>query len=522
MVFVKQTIYLQKVECSMNKQQLIKWSFWPILVAVILIVYSYISAEAVNKHLNFIPANAKAVVVVDSKYLAKDFFELLKFNPTKIDEVLSVEENNDINELPAELPGIVPLEKMAFYLYQDTRTKDQQFFRCFIASLSDGSQFLRKMNGMREEAIVANIEGGQVHFFKEDNKLVLIKENIGLVIEPINPTFKLNIAIGEEHYMSVFSNEAISLSEESPSFSETLRQKNHVTIWSPNEEGMLKGFVGEMIGVDKMFNSQSISVNLIDENIETIVHLFLNEKDLLIEKSTDIVPLNNQELLRLSMSLNPKKLKDYFQSLIPSENYFLTDTWTGQISTSIIGFRNEPVYKLKADTLIDNSKLDTLIQIDTVELSRLVNLPHFALAIELADGKTVRELIRMDSTITAKDGYFYTKIPNLINENIYIKITGNDLLLSSTPSGLKYKPSYSTFAFNMNIEGLISNYPPKDMLQALFIPTINKFDFKSFEMYYDKMNDDFICLNGKLELGKEDVHSLLKVVPFAFNMASDF
>ena len=65
----------------------------------------------------------------------------------------------------------------------------------------------------------------------------------------------------------------------------------------------------------KCFNSQSISVNLIDENIETIVHLFLNEKDLIIEKSTDIVPLNNQELLRLSMSLNPKKLKDYFQSV---------------------------------------------------------------------------------------------------------------------------------------------------------------------------------------------------------------
>ena len=67
------------------------------------------------------------------------------------------------------------------------------------------------------------------------------------------------------------------------------------------------------------------------------------------------------------------------------------------------------MYKLKADTLIDNSKLDTLIQIDTVELSRLVNLPHFVLAVELEDGKTVRELLRMDSTITAKDGYFVYK-----------------------------------------------------------------------------------------------------------------
>ena len=100
----------------MNKQNLIKWSFWPILLAVILIGYSYINAEAVNKHLNFIPAHAKAVVVVDSKYLAHDFFELLRFNPTKIDEVLSVGESEGVTELPVELPGIVPLEKMAFYL----------------------------------------------------------------------------------------------------------------------------------------------------------------------------------------------------------------------------------------------------------------------------------------------------------------------------------------------------------------------------------------------------------------------
>ena len=129
----------------MNKPNLIKWSFWPILVAVILIGYTYISAEAVNKHLDFIPSNAKAVVFLDSKYLANDFYELLKFNPTKIDEVLSSGEEEGIDELSTELPGIVPLEKMVFYLYQDTETKDQQFFRCFIATLSNESQFLKKM-----------------------------------------------------------------------------------------------------------------------------------------------------------------------------------------------------------------------------------------------------------------------------------------------------------------------------------------------------------------------------------------
>jgi hypothetical protein len=506
----------------MNKPNLIKWSFWPILVAVILIGYTYISAEAVNKHLEFIPSNAKAVVILDSKHLANDYYELLKFNPTKIDEVLSPGEGEGIDELSTELPGIVPLEKMAFYLYQDIETKDQQLFRCFIVTLSDKAQFLKKMNGMREKAIVKDIEGGQIHYFKEDNKLVLIKDDIGVVIEPVNPAFKLNMAIGGKHYMSVFSKEAISLLEESSSFSETSKQKNHVNIWSPSGEGFLKGFGGDMIGINKMFNSQSISVNLKDEDIETKVHLYLNEKDLIIEKNNKVIPLNEQELFRLSMSLNPEKFKDYFHTLLPSDKYFLADGWTGQVCTSVIGFRNKPVYKLISDTIIDNIKLDTLIQIDTIELSRIVNLPHFVLAIELKDAKTVGELLKIDSTIPAIDGYFSSKIPNLINENIYIKIVGNNLLLSSTPLGFKYEPVYSTFAFNMDIEGLISNYPPKDMLQALLIPTINKFDFKSFEMYYDKMNDDFICLNGKLKLGKEDIHSLLKVVPFAFNMASDF
>ena len=506
----------------MNTQNLIKWSFWPILVAVILIVYTYISAEAVNKHLNFIPSNAKAVIILDSKYLANDFYKLLKFNPTKIDEVLPSGEGEEIDELPSELPGIVPLEKMAFYLYQDIKTKDQQFFRCFIATLSDKSQFLKKMNGMREKATIKEIEGGQIHFFKEDNKLVLIKGDIGLVIQPVNPAFKLSISIGKSHYMSVFSKEAIALLDESLSFSATSKQKSHVNIWSPNGEGFLKGFGGEMIGIDKMFNSQTISVNLKDENIETKVHLYLNEKDLIIEKSNEVIPLKEQELFRLSMSLNPEKFKDYFHALLPSDKYFLANGWTGQVCTSVVGFRNKPVYKIERDTIIDNIKRDTLIKIDTVELSRFVNLPHFVFAIELKDAKTVGELLKRDSTISAKDGYFFSKIPNLVNENVYLKITGNNLLLSSTPLGFNYEPVYSTFAFNMDIGGLISNYPPKDMLQALLIPTINKFDFKSLEMYYDTMNDDFICLNGKLKLGKEDIHSLLKVVPFAFNMTSDF
>ena len=93
------------------------------------------------------------------------------------------------------------------------------------------------MNGMREKAIVKDIEGGQIHFFKEDNKLVLIKDDIGLVIEPVNPAFKLNISIGKKHYMSVFSKEAISLLEESSSFAETSNKRTILIYGLQAEKG---------------------------------------------------------------------------------------------------------------------------------------------------------------------------------------------------------------------------------------------------------------------------------------------
>jgi len=503
----------------MNKRNLIKWSFWPILIAILIAGYLFISKKAVNKHLEYIPSNAKAVIILDSKYLANDYYELLKFNPTIINEVLPPGEDEEDFELPTELPGIVPLEKMAFYLYQDNETKNQQFFRCFIATLSDEAQFLRKMNGMREKATITEIDGGKVHLFKDDNKLVLIKDNIGVVLEPINNAFKLNSEIGKRHFTNVFSSESQSLFVQSNSFKETVNHKSHVNVWAASGEGLLEGFGGSMVGIDKIFNSQFISVNLKNEDIETKVHLFLNDKDLIIQNDSEAIPLNDPEMLRLSMSLNPDKFQNYFHTLLPTDKYFLTDGWTGQVCTSIIGFRHEPVFKLKSDTVIDNA--DTLISVDTVELSRLMNLPHFVLAIELEDAAAVNKLINNDSLISNVDGLRYLEIPNLINEKVYLNVKGNSLLLSSTPIGFDYDPVYTTFAFNMNIEELIERYPPKDMLQAMLIPTINKFEFKSFEMHYESMNDDFICLNGKLKIGNEKIHSLLKVVPFAFNMAAD-
>jgi len=488
-----------------------------LLIAILVMGYFFVSKKAVNKHLDFIPSNAKAVVILDSKYLANDYYDLLKFDPTKINEVLPPGEGDA--EINTDLPGIVPLEKMAFYLYQDIETKNQQFFTCFIATLSDEAQFLKKMNGMNEKAMVTEIDGGKIHFFKQDNKIVLTKDNIGVVIEPIINGFKLNSAIGERHYKHVFTSEYKSLAIESNSFKETINQKNHVNVWAANGEGLLEGFGGDMIGIDKIFNSQIISVNLKDEDIETKVHLYLNDKGYVTENGNETTPLKESEMLRLSMSLNPDKFKDYFKTLIPSDKSFLSDGWTGQICTSIVGFRDEPVYKIVSDTAIDN--LDTLMQVDTVELSRLVNLPHFVLAIELENSESVSNLLENDSLFQSIDGLHFMEIPNLLDERVYIKMAGNSLLLSSAPLDFNYEPVYTTFAFNMNIEELISNYPPKDMLQALVIPTINKFEFKSFEMYFDTMTDDYICLNGKLKLGNDKIHSLLKVVPFAFNMVSN-
>lgn len=504
----------------MNKKNILRWSFWPIFILLLIVGYFIFTKKPDNSHLELIPKDVSAVVIVDSKKILNDYYQLLRYNPNEIDKVLPDGEGEF--ELPTELPGISPLNKVALYVYQDMETKDEQYFKSMIVSVDDKIAFLKTTNALKEKPTKKEHGNINVFHFKKDNKSLILSDNVGIVIEPLNPSFEMDIEIGQRHYEMVYGKDASRLNEASNSFADVLTTDKQMNIWVSSGEGVLQGMGGDQMGINKLFNSQSIWINLEQKGIETHALMYLNDKSLLVETETGEAELGEHELLKTSMSVNPEKFDEYFHNLLPADQTHITDSWTGKLCASIIGFRKKPVYQVITTYEFDEETFETYAVIDTVELSKRVNLPNFITSIEVEKPNEVLELIKNDSSIIQENGFWKLTVPNLLDEYIYLKVEESNLIVSSIPYKFEYNPTYKTFAFSMNIQRLITDYPPKDMLQAIVIPSLHKFEFKSFEMHHDGITDEYLILHGQLKMGEENVHTLLQIIPFVYNMVIDF
>lgn len=504
----------------MNKKNLIRWSFWPILVFLLFFGYRFFIQKANNSHLELIPSNAKAVVIIDSKKIIKDYYKLLKYNPKELDKVLP--ESDEEFEIPKQLPGISPLNKVALYVYQDIETNEEQYFKCLIVALNDRDSFRKTMNSFKEDPEKKEYGENRVLHFKKDNKIVILHENTGIVIEPLNPAFEMDLSIGERHYEAVFGESSSLLIDNSKSFFAALNNEKQMNIWVSNGEGILQGMGGDQLGINKIFNSQAITINLEQNSIQTHAMMYLNDKDLIVESESGVAELGENEIVKTSMSLNPKRFQEFFTNLIPAEQMNIVQNWTGKVCASVIGFRKEPVLQVVKKSCINDETFETSFVCDTVELSKNINLPHFITSVEIENPVQIVELLKADTGASFENGFRKFSIPNLIDEYVFVKVQQNNLILSSIPYQFDYVPNYKTFAFSIDIHGMLTKYPPKDIIQEIVLPSLTKFEFKTFEMHFDGMSDDYLTLHGELKMGDENVHTLLQIIPFVYNMIIDF
>ncbi len=506
----------------MDKKKWIRWSFWPILLIILVWGYFLIGSKPVNHHLNFVPSNAKAVILIDSKTLVEDYYHLLKFHPTEIDKVLPEGDPDGEPVLPEDLPGIVPLEKICLYVISNPENPDE-LFRCFIATLNDSKKFLEFQNEASEkQPNKKELDGGSITHFEIGNKVVIVKDNIGIVMQPVLPGKKIKLSAGETHYNSIFGDQASPLIESSKSFKASTGREDHLTIWSGTGEGVMQGMGGDLLGFNSIFNSQLVAINLFEEGIDTKAHMYVNNKDFFIENGSAEVPLEENELAKISMTLNPEYMHTQFDQLIPEDKEFLTHGWTGKICSSIIGFRTEPIKKVSYTTVVNEETFETYLEADTtvLEIAKYVNLPHFAMGIEINNSEEISSVFNSDSTFISQDDYWYINLPQFVDEKLYLKLENKNLILSTVPITFDYAVNYTTFAFSVDIDGIFEKYPPKDFIQQMLMPEINRYEFHNFEMHYDGMQDDQLVLHGQLEMGEKQMHTLIQFVRIAYEIAN--
>lgn len=474
--------------------------------------YFYTKSTEKNLHLNYIPSSAKVVLMIDSKTIAQDYYELLRYNPTAIDKVLEGEEEQGSPIEGFELPGTVPFEKLAVYVYQDKQA-DNQYFKSMIATISDKVQFLKTNNPQGETLEKIEREGGEIYLLKADNKIILIRDLVGIVIEPVLPAFELNNAIAERHFDEVFVNSK-PLVESEKSFADVVDQHDHLGVWSGEENQDKSGVVENLIPLNRIFTSQNIAINLMPSVIDVKSHLYVQNKDFFIEAGSEEVSLNDDEFIKMSMSLNPDYFEDMFSGIIPDANKELLDVWTGKLALSVIGFRRKPIDICEYDSVA--------CKMDTTEIESFVNLPDIACTVEITSSEELVNFFEMDTAFKKiKTGYKY-QIPNLVNEYVYIYPSDKGLTIATKELKKQPEPVYTTFAFSINIEKLFTEYPPKDMIQTILLPSLNKFSFKKFEMHYDGMTDDYLIVHGGLKMGEEDQNTLLQIIPVIYNLMINF
>lgn len=495
------------------KKKWIKWSFWPILIVFVILGYFYTKSKEKNQHLKYIPSSAKVVMMIDSKKIANDYYKLLRYDPTAIDKVLEGEETEGAPIEDFELPGTVPFEKMAVYIYQDS-VAENQFFKCMIATISDKQQFIRANNPQKEKVEKIEREGGEIYHLKDDNKLLLIKDGIGLVIEPVLPAFEMDQSIGERHFDEVFVNQNPLVKSEG-SFADFVDEHDHLGVWTGEERKNKNALVDNLMPTNRLFNSQTVAINLLPEVIDIKSNLYVENKDFFIEAGSKEIPLGDDDYIKMSMSLNPDFFKDMFEGVIPDANQQLLDVWTGKLAMTVVGFRKTPVQEYKFNE--DAQKVDAL------ELETFVNLPDVALTAEITSVKEIIDFFNSDSTafIQIENGYKYL-LPNLVDEYVYVYPSDDAITIATKELKVLPEPIYTTFAFSVNIEKLFAEYPPKDMIQTILLPSLNKFSFKKFEMHYDGMTDDYLIIHGGLKMGEEGQNTLLQIIPVIYNLMINF
>lgn len=495
------------------KNKWFKWSFWPILLIVAVLGYFYTKSTEKNLHLNYIPSSAKVVMMIDSKTIAQDYYELLRYDPTAIDKVLEGEEQQESPIEGFELPGTVPFEKLAIYVYQD-KEADDQFFKCMIATISDRVQYIKANNPQGESPEREERDGGEILHLKADNKLILIKNGIGVVIEPVLPAFEMDATIGERHFDEVFTS-GNSLMENEKSFADVVEEHDHLGIWSGEENNNHEDdVVGHLMPLGKIFTSQNVSINLMPSVIDVKSHLYVQNKDFFIEDGNEEIHLNDDEFVKMSMSLNPDYFEDMFTGIIPDANKELLDVWTGKLALSVIGFRKKPIDYCAYDSVA--------CKMDTSEIDSYVNLPDVACTAEITSSEGLIAFFESDTIFKkTSNGYKY-QIPNLVNEFVYIYPSEKGITIASKELQTIPEPVYTTFAFSVNIQKLFTEYPPKDMIQTILLPSLNKFAFKKFEMHYDGMTDDYLIVHGGLKMGEEDQNTLLQIIPVIYNLMINF
>ncbi|CAG5080776.1 hypothetical protein [Parvicella tangerina] len=506
-----------------EKIKILYWSFWPILLLFVLGGYYFVPKVNDQSHLEVIPADVDAVILVNPIALFAAYERLLEDNPVALKEMESIKETGA--EMDPSI-GINPLKKVGIAHYK--RNDEEQGF-VVVVQLTNFKEFVKNANRRDNKPDPVNYADGKYILVEKDDQVFLKKGTIGILYQAQRGSVSKELA--ETLYHEFYENEK-SLMQSEPSFLEAVNGKSQFSYWSINTSNLAENLNPHIAAINNLFNRKKVSLNIAENGLNTNGSMELKSESSIRIRDEEEVELIGNECFRFAASVDPDEFKGFFDIVLSEDKKYLISSWNGGVCASINGFKdvelkkvnitpsNDPLYPFNYDTV---GVLSAGISNFAGKFENQFSYPFFTVACELDDVEGLKEQLAADSTITEVSGYYaYTLDNYFVKKKIPSGIFGNEIVLepqricfyfidnsivfSPELPEVDFVPQYATFHLKFDFQKFFETYTPKNMFDDLIMSQVSKYNFGAYEVNFKEIKDGHIFLEGNFNLTETKNH----------------
>lgn len=489
-----------------------------ILLILVIVGFFFVGSDKNSDRHLLVPSNANGVVYLKPDKITAEFYQLLKRNPTLIDsvsttkiDVKEIQKNNDS-------PGINPIKDIILYTFKDQQSNHENIG--VIIDVLDEKQFLNSLATTPETIQRNNHTSGEVITIEKEKLYVLNNgSKTYIVLKPIDKNKTISVADAEKQYDLIFGKNNQPLAESNTSFNEFINTEKQLGVWGGSKSEMIDN-ISSLFSIFENIGEKAISFNAKESEVEILSVIDLKSTDFYVEEVQQNLTLNENEILKFSLSTTSKYLNNILEKVFAEEQRYLLDYCTGSICGGIIGYRDTPVFITRTEQIIDPLTFETVNKTEKVDASPNVNIPELMYVLKIEKPTELFALLNTDSLIDNETGFWTVPHPIFVDELIYITLKDNLLYIGTNKEFESINPEFNTFGFIANIPKAITKYPPKNSIQRLGMIAIPEIKIKTVELNFDKIIEDKMYLKGAVIMTDTTKHSMLVLTGEALKFRS--
>jgi len=298
------------------------------------------------------------------------------------------------------------------------------------------------------------------------------------------------------------------LANENKFFEAFAQNKNHLGIWVSKDNDVVQKYTS-IFQVFEHFTGYTTSLNALKDYIEIETQIDFIDSDFYVESPHQPIKLNKEEIAKISLITKPKYVRNILGNIVPSPQKYLLNHATGGFCSSIIGYKDTPIFTTQVSQRIDSETFETIQTLDTVEFSPQLNVPEVMTVVQIKNQEELKILLTKDSLAKKTNDYWEIPNPLFVNEVLYLKIEKDLLYIGSNSNFDAIIPEFTTFGICFHLPKSIDNYPPKNAFQKMGMNMIPAVSVSTINLNFEKLENNKVYLKGNIKMVNERHHSLI-------------